>query len=743
MKSAICKWMALVGSVAVAMVFGLGMTVAAHAAALAAPPEGTYLVYNHGGAALYIGAIAQSEQGMAYCIEAGKAAELSYDQVLPVQDGDPAARVAWLADRYRDSRDPMIHAGIGVLAHQYFDLNAGAWQQHWESIKAQHPTVESMATKLWDEAGRGMPANIQASYAYTEGMRSGVVRVGVLNADGTAVPGVRYTVTLSGPAQFADGGDRISGVSGQSAVEHAWHATGAGDVTVSTTYERPSLQQLVSNQDFIRFAGNTSVPGTGVRFSVRKDFTPSLSTRAAATIVDAGQLVADVVTSGVAGESDHWVPGLELQATGWYFDGLESDELGEGMVPEPEQTATAFLQRLSAAGYEPAGYGEAVFSAPGQSVEVQAHTVDGEPYQASDTGGFGTWVWAFERQSLSEQAKEYVLNDVVTPFLDIAETNVNRARVGVESTVTEHSAAVGAELSDTITVTGFPDDHGAFTGNEALGLQADDPSARVRVWWAGDPDNPANDGAYRPNAVDEPQEDANHRLIGEWEYPAVNGTIRVGGGSPDAQGNPVHITAETHGWYVFVYEFQGDDRVMPVASAYDDAWERTRVELYDTPERPALTTQVDPETVRTNEPFHDTARITGDVPEGAYVQFDAYEAVGPDDRPGTNGKLMDAHRVPVDHTRAEQTVTSPEARSAQPGLVYWQAILYSAEGDILAAHELGAEGEIVTVTEPADPESAHATSLPTTGSNLLAIFVVGVAALAVGGFMVVAIRRRS
>ena len=49
----------------------------------------------------------------------------------------------------------------------------------------------------------------------------------------------------------------------------------------------------------------------------------------------------------------------------------------------------------------------------------QAHTADGEPYLAPVDGGFGTWVWAFERGRQSEQAREYMTQDVVTPFLEI------------------------------------------------------------------------------------------------------------------------------------------------------------------------------------------------------------------------------------------------------------------------------------------------------------------------------------
>ena len=119
-----------------------------------------------------------------YCIEAGKAAELSYSQEVALADTDQARRVAWLAEEYRESRDARIHAGIGVLAHRYFDLDANAWQAHWAAIQAQHPDLARTADELWNQAGQSMPASTQASYAYEEGLRSGTVSVGVKNSSG-------------------------------------------------------------------------------------------------------------------------------------------------------------------------------------------------------------------------------------------------------------------------------------------------------------------------------------------------------------------------------------------------------------------------------------------------------------------------------------------------------------------------------------------------------------------------------
>lgn len=721
----------------------------ARASGLSQPPQGTYLTYLHEGRSFYIGAIGTSDRGHVYCIEAGRESEMQFGEERPIPDGDAARRVAWLAVRYVDSRDPMVHAGIGVLAHRHFDLDPSQWERHWASIRTQHPGLEGTAARLWDEAGTGMPSGAKTTYTYMEGLRSGTVEVAVTNGAGECIAGVPYRVELSGPGRFdGGGGSWIEGVSGTRPIRHAWRADGAGDVEASVEYDRPALRQLVSNQDYVRFGGTEPSRGSGVRFSVRKDFTPSISTVVDDKVVDVGRPVADEVTAGVRGADSHWPQGLELKASGWYFDGIDAAALERGVIAaddgdgDGDMGAESFLARLAERGYTPAAYGETTFDAPGQTHRVRAVTEPGgdRPYTAPETGGFGTWVWAFDRERQSAAARDYLLHDVVSPFLEAAETNSNRAKVGVESTVTEHSASVGAELSDTITVRGFPDDHGAFDGYEDYGIGADEPYAQVSVWWAGDPDDPSNDEAYRPQGAQVPEEDRNHRLIGTWDYPAVNGTLRVGGGAPDAHGEPVRIIAETHGWYVFVWSFEGDDRVMPAASAYDDAWERTRVEEFAPPAPPSIVTQVDPEEVGVGEPFRDTARIRGGVPEGAYVTFRAHRAVDEGQEPDADGMLFESGHVAVDHTLTDQTVSSPETRSPEPGLVHWRATLFSRDGDVLATHELGVEGEVVTVRAPAPAEPV---TLSRTGVSVGAIALVAVAALGTTVAMIASIARRS
>lgn len=720
------------------MIMALAMAMSASAPRALADtlrlPDGGHLEFFYNGVSTLLGMTAVDEHGRVYyCIEADQISGMDWGPVSAMDDSEEARRIAWLIERYRDDRDALTQGAIGLLVHDHFDLRKDTTWPDYRAIAVQtYPELEPTAQRLWDEAAAHTPVDAVVERTYTQGLREGEVTVKVTNGGGAAVAGVPYTVVLEGPAEFADGASSASGVTGTAPTAHAWRATGRGPVNASVRYEAGTLDHMESSQDLVRFGGMEQRSGPVVTFEIRKDFTPSLATATGATMVEAGEPLVDHVTSGLADERSRWVPGLELAADGWYFDGL--DTATSPMMPDDGQSAADFLNRLAKAGHAPSAYGSATFTGPDQTVSVTAVTEpDGStPYRAKGDGLLGTWVWAFTRDRQSEQAREYLLADTVSPFMETPETNVNRAGLTVESSVTEHSAVVGAELSDTITVSGFPDDHGEFAGNEALGLGADRPYAQVSVWWSGDMADPANDEQYRPQGEAVPQEDEHHRMVGQWDYPARNGRIRVGAGAQDAHGEPVHIGAERHGWYVFVWRFDGDDRVAPAASAYDDAWERTRIEQFAPPDTPSLTTHVDEDRVQVGEPFHDVAHVSGSVPAGAYVQFDAYGAVEAGAAPDSGGKLVDGARSDADPAKRDQLVTSPEARSHEAGLVYWRATLFSPEGDVLATHELGVPGETVAVEEPPAEERLAEERLAHSGVGITPLGGIGAALGAVG-----------
>lgn len=716
----------------------------ASAATLHAPTIGWYLQYRVNGEVLHIGVLAKDNDGNNYyCVEAG--GPVSYvngaDERIP--DSDAARRIAWLMQRYKHDQDPAKHAAIGILAHDHFDANPSVWAQHKAVIVQTHPQLPTMVDGLWHEAGQHAPSQGRVSSTFTQGLREGNIDVSVVNSSGNVIRGIEYSVTLQGPAQFENGESRISGVSQDHVIKHSWKATGDGTVNVAVDYNIMAMGRVLGTQDLAHPATAEQARGEALTMTVKQSFQPSLSTTVRDVVNDAEEEVVDTVTSGVQSAEDHWVPGLELQAYGWYFS-LDRHQLGETVEPNSGEGAQSFLERLTRMGYRPVAYGRASFTAPGQRVEVTATTQqDGKQvYRAPESGGFGTWVWAFDRERLSEQAKQYVLKDVVSPLMEVSETNVNRKKVKVHSSVTEHSAIVGSELSDTITVSGFPDDHGSFLGDARFGFEADNAESQVSVWWSGDAADPSNDAKYRPETVEEPQEDEHHRLLGTWRYAAVNGVIRVGGGVPDLSGEPVNIVAETPGWYVFVWKFAGDDRVMQASSAYNDAWERTRVVDVQSPRKPSIVTQVNRDKVFVGEPFKDTATITGFCDAGSYVTFSAYQPVEEGVVPGMNEKLLDEARVDVDCTSGRARVDSPEVQADSPGIVYWKATLWSSEGDVLADHELGVDGEQVVVDEKEQEEKEEPAPLAKTGVSLFLPLVLGLGALGTGLATNCLLRRR-
>lgn len=576
-----------------AMMLGVivGMPIHAYAADLAVSADHQKIPFKFNDVNLELGVIANDAQGNHYyCIEAANITNYQIGPTWIVDDNMTVRRLAWLFDRYHDA-STNDYAAIASLVQDKIG-NQEQWQPQRAYLVGKYPEVFTRAQELWQEAENGTPSNAVIESTYAEGLRQGEVKAAVVSGDAqqaTPVAGVQFTITLDGPAVFEENGQKtLTKTSTNESKAYAWKATGRGEVKASITYDIPRMKHMDARQDMRTFDSFSSTSGEAVTFKVRKDFTPSVITQVSSKVLDAGATVFDEVTSGVTGSESHWVPDLLLEAQGYYFAGLSVDDLAHIAAPTTGEQTDDYLARLKQDGYSPVAYGSASFTGPDQVAHVQAMTTpDGStPYVTRSPGGFSTWVWVFRKSKQSKEAQEYLTGDWNSGFLEASESGSNRSELTVKSTVTEHSAHVGSELSDTITVSGFPDDHGSFTGNEDFGFGADRLHAQVSVWWAGDSDNPANDEQYKPTGAAVPQEDSHHRKLITWNIPAKNGTFKIGAGALDAYGDPMTITAQEHGWYVFVWEFKGDDRVMPAASRYDDAWERTRVTEPCDPEKP-------------------------------------------------------------------------------------------------------------------------------------------------------------
>lgn len=656
-----------------------------------------------------------------YCREFRTVSDFAFSSGWTTTTDTNERIAAWMAYTQESHRnDDFIQAAVAYAIHDHIDRNPTGWADlksgnnglnggDWNAVAAR-------ATSLWNEAASSMPASASASVAHTEGIRRGTIDPGIRNTAGNYVKGLPFTITLSGPAEFDSGGTTYSGTTSGSAMRIGWTATGTGSVKATVAYN--DIRALVRNSEAQDVIGpvETHQSTTAVTFDVQGDFQPTVSTQVAAKELAAGQAVEDIVTSGIV-EGDTWPKDTAITAHGYYFTG--GSELLTTVEPEIEERSansvdpSTYLRQLSERFGKPVATAQATFTGPNQRQTVSAHTDDGKPYINTQDGTFGTWYWTIAYDEQDESVQPYLRNF----YNDIAgqpqETNVHPAQPVHESAVVEQHASIGTELMDTITVGGLPSDYGSFDGNNDYEFSPD-ASATIRVWWAGSgTGDRKQDEQYVPKTVDEPQEDAHHRIVGEWKVPARNGTYRVGGGTitlheqnaKDAVtvADNVHIVARdasATGYYIFVYDFAGSSRAQAFTSAYNDPWERSFVE--HTPTSVNLTSSVSRAQVSQGEQFHDTAHIHGTVPRGSYVVFSAYDAV--QGNPDTSAqKLLDAARVNITDEQADASTTtafdvvSPSIATDHTGHVYWQVQLYDGNDQPLATHELGIASETVDV----------------------------------------------
>lgn len=548
-----------------------------------------YFVYLHNGHTYWIGAIGyDSNDQRYYCIEQSNPSSMRVQATSPLPDSPRNRQIAALLRKYQHAHnDDYTQSALAIIVHDAFDTTTGGsgWEGTREMLAGRYPQLFERADALLAEAPLLVPQTMVVELEYDAIARAGIARLRIRNGSGGYVAGVPFTLTIDGPARFGDGSATFAGTSGDCATVITWHATGDGPVTMTGGATVPSIDRVTSSQDMVTLGGGHVQAIAETTTPVRYTFTPTITTRTSPKSIDAGAPVTDDVQISAWPGGGAWPRGAQVHARGWYFGGLPAIALKERYAPNARATASEFLEQLARAGYKPCAFAEATFDTSGQTAHVQGVREPGsdEPYLA-ERGGFGTWVWAIERERQSGDVRELLVDDVITPFMDPNETHVVRTPLTVASHVVESTVRPGAQLADMIRVGGFPDEHGDWGGSGEHGIDADVPHAQVRVWWAGSGDG-QDDGSYEPKDALEPEEDDHHILIGTWEYAAVNGEIHVGAGAPDAHGEPVEIIAERPGWYVFVWEFAGDGRVQATTSSYADPQERVLVRVEPEPER--------------------------------------------------------------------------------------------------------------------------------------------------------------
>lgn len=658
-----------------------------------------------------------------YCIEAdtlytgtaGTWGEWTDERTKP-----DAQRLAWLTDRHNDDRDDLTQAAIAGLIHQKLDPRGNEYLSGIQRLGwadgTSWDTYTAKMNSLWNEAVANTPAGLNMEYQYTQGKRKGTINVGIQNGNGANIAGAQYTATLNGPAVFDQNGkNTISGTTTGSDQHLAWTATGNGEVTYTLSRKIPKAAILSSPNQNLMSPTDPGTQTSNITFQVRNNFQPTVSTQVSDKIVPKGARVSDKVTSGIK-KGDEWVDGVNVTAKGYYYtlDARQANDLTVLKQDKNEKTAD-YLNRVAKKYGNPVATADATFGRAAQEQTVTAKNTNGTDYVNPQDGRIGTWVWVILKNEQTQP--DHITADYVDPFGQTTESDVHKAAPNHDSTVLEQYTGLNKDIMDTITIGGLPQDYGQFNTNEDYGFGGD-VKAKIRVWWAGSgTGDRTQDEKFKPTTQAEPTADANHRLLGEWEVPAGNGTYKVGGGKITFRQNNtgdakivvdrgVDIKATTNnesGYYVFIYDFPGSDRAAAFKSAYNDPWERSFVE--ETPHTVDLTSNVSTSEAGQGEEFYDVAHINGQVARGSYVTFTAYDAV-----PGSPNtaapKKLDNYRVPVSNEQADASskkafdIISPKISTDTVGNVYWKVSLYNEQNELLASHALGIESETVKIIKP-------------------------------------------
>ncbi|QPE05467.1 hypothetical protein IT882_05415 [Microbacterium schleiferi] len=300
------------------------------------------------------------------------------------------------------------------------------------------------------------------------------------------------------------------------------------------------------------------------------------------------------------------------------------------------------------------------------------------PSVAAPTGGFVTWVWGARKASQPEWVSDYLAADWADEYGIPVETTSIRWPVTTTSLMREYNVHNGGRAFDTVTVTGFPANHGEFTGDGYWDADVDELVHTIY--------GPFADDAVLTNDLD--LSDA--PVLTTITTPARNGVYRLGYTDQDA------IIPTKAGYYVLVTTFAGDDRVQPYSSSPADVLERFYVPPTPEVEVPVTVITQATRAALVGQPFGDTALVQGTIPDGATLTFRAYGPQAGDAAPVCETPSFESDPIPV--TQAG-VYTSPTTTVAEPGNVYWVETLYDADGTVLVAGACGAPGETTVVGE--------------------------------------------
>ncbi|MGB4646825.1 MAG: VaFE repeat-containing surface-anchored protein, partial [Arcanobacterium sp.] len=422
-------------------------------------------------------------------------------------------------------------------------------------VRDAAPAIEAKALELRADAIASAAVGYQGGIPTGDGMRHGTItNIGITNAAGSYVAGKQFTITLNGSAVFDENGkNTYTGTTATTPLTLNWSATANGVVDYSTTYENvykklAFIDRSGNVQQTLEYGGaGVSDPETvaGVTFKVVYDFQPMGTSNIQEITTDDGaftdtfEAYADPAYG--SGEwlkfdgTDTFVP-VEYKVSAYYA----------GVTP-PTQSGTV------PQGADLVGTQYVTANSPGElSADFTA-----------TNAGFVTVVWEVVKVDQAEDAQKYIADDWADDYGLSAETISYRHEANIDSDLSIRTTKSGIYLVDDVWVTGMPDDHGTFTGDDRFVADTATLEQYVLFFPDGVDVVEANRGQAQKigETVTIPAKNGFYPSVGHTSWKALtddNGDLVVG-------------------TYVFITEFAGDDRVQPLVTSVEDVTEQYTV----------------------------------------------------------------------------------------------------------------------------------------------------------------------
>ena len=637
----------------------------------------------------WAGAFEGPDNKLSWCVEAGKISSRPTAYSGEIDNKQLAAALSL----YEGVSTADSRAALSLLVREKADIGP-EWKSWVDDVQAAYPAVQALADQYWADAAaytgdytitNGDPVTTDNGKTYT------VNNISIHSASDITGYKVNASISDDSPATFADGsksqaidsgGSVTVKATGYGAIRLNYSAEGLpGNGPMPTYRESERLQTMLVAPAPATATGETTISDKAKL---------SIATVADSQVVKPGDPMIDNVTLSLTGANE-WVMDKDgnkasITATGTLY----------GPFAAPVEQSDQVPADAPVVGYEALAFDQAGTKQTSGNLKA--------------TGpGFYTWVWKIEDAPTYEGYQ--------TPFMEFAESSVVKNEISHVSKAREYEVKPGDQAYDQITISNIPEDHGQFAGTQS-GWKADLGTAHVTVY---------GPMASEPATTEVP---ADAPVLSRFDVEAKNGVYNIGD-----EATKVTVPENGYGYYAFVYSFDGDDRVAPFQSAFNDKDEQ----FYVPAPNLSVTTQATP-TIKLGEKAHDTALVSGTLPKnGANLSFKAYYA-----QKDANGNPVcqpsnEAFSTDYGKITSTGSFDSTEAVFSRPGNYYWVEILTDDSGAVLHTGECGLPNETTAVEE--NKPTPTNTALAHTGANALPFIGAGLALAGVAGAVIVARRR--